>query len=159
MVTGWAELFHLRKSPSRAKREFVSVDARMDDMKKDTRSYEMLSRDQDGKTVDDIVTPATVSPVSPSAARAHGFSSPFPAEAASPQSMSMAGRRTPDYFGNTARYHAPARSFSNPKPPQSVQWGDDHGDDVEKRVIPSPYRSPVREGPYDGMNPLGMNRI
>lgn len=27
------------------------------------------------------------------------------------------GRRTPDYFGETARYNPPARSFSNPRPP------------------------------------------
>ena len=59
MVTGWIELF----KPSKAKREFVSVDARLDDMKMNTdpRSYEMLSRDS-GKNVmmDSMVTPDTV---------------------------------------------------------------------------------------------------
>lgn len=156
MVTGWGELLHLTKTPDRAKREFISVDARVDDLKKDTRSYEMLSRDQDGKTVDDVVTPGTVSPTSPVNARSHnGFESPFPQEPTSPPpSMSMpGGRRTPDYFGNTARYHAPVRSFSSPRPPPSqVQWSE--GGDNESRRSPPPPRSP-----YDDRNPLGMNRI
>lgn len=133
MVTGWAELLHIRKDPSRAKREFVSVDARVDDLKKDT-----------------------LSPVSP-VNRSNGFSSPFPqAAAATSPTMSMSGRRTPDYFGHTARYHAPARSFSSPRPPPpvSMQWSEAGDSDADSRRSPVPPRSP-----YDGMNPLGMNRI
>ncbi|KAM5355860.1 hypothetical protein ACJ41O_002506 [Fusarium nematophilum] len=54
------------------------------------------------------------------------------------------GRRTPDYFGRTARYHAPARSFSSPRPPPSSSW-----EPQETFAMPSPYKE---------MNPLGMNR-
>ena len=56
MVTGWYDL--VAAGPDRNKREFVSVDARMDDLKKDTRSYEMLSRDREGsgKPMDALVT-------------------------------------------------------------------------------------------------------
>ena len=99
------------------KKEFVSVDARYDN-KNDTRSYEMLSRDSSA-----LVTP--VSPVK------------------TPNN----GRRTPDYFGQTARYHAPARSYSSPRPPQGVSW-----DAAET------YALPTRQQPPD-TNPLGMNRI
>jgi hypothetical protein len=149
MVTGWRDLFI--SVPSRNKREFVSVDARLDDLKKDTRSYEMLSRDT-GKTMDESVTPSVVTPISPTRVR-----SPVGSPAghdyynmANTNTNGNDGRRTPDYFGNTARYHAPARSFSNPRPPQTVTW-----DARETYARPtSPYR---QQETY--VNPLGMNRI
>jgi hypothetical protein len=121
MVMGWVELF--KSIPSRKQKEFVSVDARYD-LKKDTRAYEMLSRDSS----------AAVTPITP-------VKSP-----ASPSS----GRRTPDYFGQTARYQPPVRSFSSPRPPQTPPpptWN-----------AQATYARP-RQGDFDDMNPLGMNRI
>ncbi|KKA29166.1 hypothetical protein TD95_003705 [Thielaviopsis punctulata] len=58
------------------------------------------------------------------------------------------GRRTPDYFGTTARYHAPSGSFSSPNAPRSPPpaWSPESG----------AARSPRHEG---DLNPLGMNRI
>jgi len=132
MFTGWAELFrHLFRG---RKKEFVSVDARYD-MKKEQRSYEMLSRDS--SAVVTPLSPAVKSPASPSS-----------------------GMRTPDYFGRTARYNPPPRSFSNPRPPQSPPPG----------VAPPPpmngwdssrmyTRSPPQPNGFEDMNPLGMNRI
>jgi len=131
MVTGWFDL--LMCTSQRRKKEFVSVDARLDDLKKDTRSYEMLSRDS-GKTMDDLVTPSVVTPISPVARSPLGDS----------------GRRTPDYFGQTARYYTPARSFSSPRPPQSATW--DSRDTYASPVSP-------QESYHDDRNPLGMNRI
>ena len=117
MFTAWFDLF---KAPFTrdAKKEFISADARHE-MHKDTRSYEMLSRERSV-----VVTP--LSPVK-----------------TPPQ---VAGRRTPDYFGpNAARYHAPAKSFSSPRPPQHVSW------DAEQT-----FARPASPG---DVNPLGMNRI
>lgn len=146
MITGWRDLF--TSVPSRSKREFVSVDARLDDLKKDTRSYEMLSRDT-GKTMDDSVTPSVVTPISPIHARSP-VGSPTHDYMHMPNSD---GRRTPDYFGNTARYHTPARSFSSPRPPQTVTW--DARDTYAPRST-SPYTQ-TQQDRY--VNPLGMNRI
>ncbi|KAK4042428.1 hypothetical protein C8A01DRAFT_33500 [Parachaetomium inaequale] len=145
MVTGWRDLF--TSVPNRSQREFVSVDARLDDLKKDTRSYEMLSRDT-GKTMDDSVTPSVVTPISPTHARSPTGS---PVNHDYMQMPNPDGRRTPDYFGNTARYHTPARSFSSPRPPQqTVTW-----DARETYARPtSPYTQQDRY-----VNPLGMNRI
>ncbi|KAF7551448.1 hypothetical protein G7046_g7716 [Stylonectria norvegica] len=112
MVKGWIEL--ARMPLTRNKKEFVSVDARYD-VKKDTRSYEMLSRDSS----------AAVTPLSPV--------------------KSPTGRRTPDYFGQTARYHVPARSYSTPRPPPVAAW------DAQQT-----YASPSKQ---QEMDPLGMNRI
>jgi hypothetical protein len=143
MATGWVDLFVT--NPSRNKREFVSVDARLDDFKKDTRSYEMLSRDS-GKTMDDAVTPSVVTPISPVAKSP--FRSPSVSHGAPVASMHQPtpdGRRTPDYFGNTQRYHTPARSFSSPRPPQTVTW--------------DPEASFAKGDEEDYVNPLGMNRI
>ncbi len=131
MVTGWVDLFRSCSRRRKNLKEFVSVDARLDDFKKDTRSYEMLSRDS-GKTMDDIITPPVVTHISPAALSPLGLS----------------GRRTPDYFGQTAYYHTPARSFSSPRPPQAA-W-----DASETFASPTPTPNS-----YDEMNPLGMNRI
>ncbi|KAK7414294.1 hypothetical protein QQX98_006811 [Neonectria punicea] len=97
----------------RSKKEFVSVDARTED-KKDTRSYEMLSWDSSA-----VVT------------------SPSPVKSAND------GRRTPDYFGRTERYHAPVRSFSSPRPPPVASW------DPEDTYAPS---SPYKESYELSMN-------
>lgn len=152
MVTGWRDLF--MAVPDRNKREFVSVDARLDYLKKDTRSYEMLSRDS-GKTMDDVVTPSVVTPLSPIA------KSPFRSPSANRDytynfninpNHNNDGRRTPDYFGQTARYHTPARSFSSPRPPQTVTW-----DPRETYAQPSKKDSGDSDDEY--VNPLGMNRF
>jgi hypothetical protein len=161
MVTGWVEL--LMHVPNRNKREFVSVDARIDDLKKDTRSYEMLSRDS-GKNMDDMVTSPVVTPLSPVAQKSALRSPRSPSAAGNTDyadyynnlvhqdnriAGNVDGRRTPDYFGQTARYHTPARSFSSPKPPQTVTWdmaqpgGEGSAEDNDNKYV----------------NPLGMNRF
>lgn len=158
MLTAWVDL--ARSLTGGSKREFVSVDARTE-IKKDTRAYEMLSRDS-GKTDSVMVTPLSPpvkTPMSP-----------------------MNGRRTPDYFAQAsaagggvssdgssapiaARYQVPARSFSSPRPPPQT-WDSKQpyarpangGDDVP------PYGG-AYGGAYAGvvvygdMNPLGMNKI
>jgi len=134
MVTAWRDL--VVTAVWRNRKEFVSVDARLDDLKKDTRSYEMLSRDT-GKTMEDVVTPSSVV-------------SPLPPVARYP--MEHSGRTTPDYFGHTVRYQPPTRSFSSPRPPQSVTWDS----------RPMYERSTTKEeedDDYEDLNPLGMNRI
>ncbi|KAJ4173950.1 hypothetical protein NW754_012941 [Fusarium falciforme] len=105
----------LFSKPFKNKKEFVSVDAHID-AKNSTRSYEMLSRDSS----------AAVTPITP---------------VKSPES----GRRTPDYFGRTARYHAPARSFSSPRPPPATSW-----DAGETFAMPT-YKD-------KDMHPLSMNQ-
>lgn len=162
MVTGWVEL--LMNVPGRNKREFVSVDARLDDLKKDTRSYEMLSRDS-GKTMDDVVTPSVVTPLSPVAAKS-SMRSPTASrdytnyynnliQQENRLGGNIDGRRTPDYFGQTARYHTPTRSFSTPRPPQTVTW-----DPTENHAAPAERVD--GEGEHDSsayVNPLAMNRF
>ena len=133
MITGWRDLIGTFISTNR--KEFVSVDARLDDLKKDTRSYEMLSRDT-GKTMEDVVTPSSLVSPLPHVAR---------------PDYTPSGRRTPDYFGHTARYQPPTRSFSSPRPPtQSVTWDTKHT-----------YTRPTTKDDedYEDVNPLGMNRI
>lgn len=129
MVTGWLDLFG-SYTGTRTKKEFVSVDARMD-IKQDPRSYEMLSRDS-GKT-DTMLTPisSTMSPTS------------------------RGGRQTPDYFGQTARYQPHQRSFSSPRPPQQLQW-ETTQEYQDSYPLPS---MPAQSHEYENMNPLGMNRI
>lgn len=116
--------FELIKTPfHRTKREFVSVDARYD-MKNDPRSYEMLSKD----------TSIVVTPLSP---------------VRSPSN----GRKTPDYFGQTARYHAPSRSYSTPRAPQ-MSW-----DPEQTYARPTNDHDNGNGYKHDEINPLGMNRI
>ncbi|KAI1847380.1 hypothetical protein JX265_005561 [Neoarthrinium moseri] len=139
MVDGWKE-YLLGFGGNRTKKEFVSVDARLD-LKKDPRSYEMLSRDS-GKA-ESILTPisATKSPVSP-----------------------RSGRQTPDYFGPAAtRYQPHSRSFSSPRPPQSQQvtWETQPAFTPPPQTFtPQPQSRRMADGSdYEDMNPLGMNRI
>ncbi|KAK1990595.1 hypothetical protein LX36DRAFT_738285 [Colletotrichum falcatum] len=124
MVLGWIDLFSSCGGGS--KKEFVSVDARFD-AKKDTRAYEMLSKDSNA-----VITPIT----------------PVKSPLASPNS----GRRTPDYFGQTARYQPPTRSFSSPRPPQTPPTWD-------AQATYTRPESRARGNGFEDMNPLGMNRI
>ena len=294
MVHGWIDLF-TPAAQLNNKREFVSVDARMDDLKKDTRSYEMLSRDASSsapeaggprttitattsssilkKEHDPVTSFASsptgassrampnsamtanrspsalshqtpgferVTPLSPVAHAKSGFDYDEAHDAPSPlmdlstaamggagamntaaghsrygshsssftynnntttisaggapaaatvNSAVPSGRRTPDYFGQTARYHAPARSFSNPRPPTassvnsppgtSGRW--DSRDSFARAASPPHSGTGVRthsrfgsrndsrtrnatggDDDYDNIenrHPLGMNRI
>ncbi|KAK3336158.1 hypothetical protein B0T19DRAFT_436957 [Cercophora scortea] len=156
MATGWIDMF---SGSDRSKREFVSVDARLDDFKKDTRSYEMLSRDS-GKMMDDSVTPSVVTPISPA------YRSPLRSPSANRESTGSAnndGRRTPDYFGQTVRYHAPARSFSSPRPPPPSGQMSPQPVHTVTWDARDTYARPPRQAQYpdedDYVNPLGMNRI
>ena len=115
MFTGWYEMF---KGLVKRNNEFVSADVRQ---VKDPGSYEMLSRDNNNKT-SEPVSSQVITPLSPPAAKG--------------------GRETPDYFGREARYKSPARSFSNPKPPQQGPPGWE----------PRPYV-------LERMDPLSMNKI
>ncbi|KAK0657508.1 hypothetical protein B0T16DRAFT_318638 [Cercophora newfieldiana] len=145
MVTGWRDML-MGPLSDKNKKEFVSVDARLEDFKKDTRSYEMLSRDDSGKPMDEAVTPSVVTPVSPTAKLP--LRSPSSLRDSGRDSANQDGRRTPDYFGHTARYHAPVRSFSSPRPPQTVTW------DARET-----YARPGQNQQDEYVNPLGLNRI
>ena len=136
MVTSWIGYFS-SIGGQRQNKEFVSVDAR-GDVKGDSRSYEML-RHSKGESV----SLATVEP-------AKTYGSPDPEDGR--QTPDYFGQPGPDYYGQTARYQPHQRSFSAPRPPQSVQWDGTSG---YSRSPPPPM--PSRDG-YD-MNPLGMNRI
>ncbi|KAI0383711.1 hypothetical protein F5Y04DRAFT_19411 [Hypomontagnella monticulosa] len=129
MVTGWVEFFGALRG-NRTKKEFVSVDARID-IKQDPRSYEMLSRDS-GKA-ETVLTPVSAT-----------------------KSPTRGGRHTPDYFGQGARYQPHQRSFSSPRPPQQIHWDTMQG---YQDAYPMPTMSPTRPHNYEDMNPLGMNRI
>ncbi|CAJ2501589.1 Uu.00g044420.m01.CDS01 [Anthostomella pinea] len=159
MVTGWIDWFTgFGSSP--AKKEFVSVDARMD-FKTDPRSYEMLSHE--------------------STKNEHGLT---PISALQSPGQVQVGRRTPDYFGTGAQYQPHQRSFSSPRPPQSqhsqqspqVQWdvveAYQHYPQQQQQQTPlqTPQQYPQQPAPahspspypqtsYESMNPLGMNRI
>lgn len=128
MVTGWIDLFKSLRDTR--KKEFVSVDARYD-IKQDTRAYEMLSKDSS----------AVVTPIEPVKTPMSGGD----------------GRRTPDFFGQTARYHAPARSFSSPRVPQSPPSSPPPGWDVRATYARPGHDNDANN--WDNMNPLGMNRI
>jgi len=150
MVTGWGELI-MGPFEDKTKKEFVSADARLDDLKKDTRSYEMLSRDDSGRPMDEAVTPSVVTPVSPTAKLPLRSPSSLrdTGRDTGRDSANNDGRRTPDYFGNTARYHAPVRSFSSPRPPpQTVTW--------DARETYARPRQPQQD---EYVNPLALNRI
>jgi hypothetical protein len=141
MFTGWAELF--RRLLTGKSGEFVSVDARYDS-KNDHSSYEMLSKDESGVVTS--LPPVHLTPASPTSGGGH--------------------RRTdtPDYFGQTARYQPPPRSFSSPRPPgwdpattyaRPVDDGRYYEEQMQGRLSPPGRR--VHED-YS-LNPLGMNRI
>ncbi|KAG9257817.1 G-protein coupled receptor [Emericellopsis atlantica] len=123
MVMGWVDLIPC--IPRRRRHEFVSADARHDD-KQETRAYEMLSKD----------TNVEITPLSPV------MKSPPEPEA---------GRSTPDYFGTTARYHAPSHSYSSPRPPSPPRWNPNQTFATSQKAYHAPH--------YDDMNPLGMNRL
>ncbi|KAI1341481.1 hypothetical protein F5Y15DRAFT_431222 [Xylariaceae sp. FL0016] len=134
MVTGWLDLFG-SFGGTRRKKEFVSADARMD-FKADPRSYEMLSHEPT-KIEQHVLTPISA------------LKSPDH------------GRQTPDYFGQAARYQPHQRSFSSPRPPQQMQWDtmeayQNFPQQPPAALSPQPHQYPE---PYQGMNPLGMNRI
>lgn len=104
-------------------------------------------------------------------------SPPFGASPTSPPAAAAgvgAGRRTPDYFGATARYQPPTRSFSSPRPPtregMSSVAGSWEQQQQQRSYSPpgghhysqSSYSSTTGGQPpqdMDGMNPLQMNRI
>lgn len=111
MVTGWADLL---RSATAKPTEFVSVDARYD-VKNDHSSYEMLSKDQSG-VVTSLPPVQLSSPTSPQPHRS-------PSQSQS-QSQSPLRSKSPEYFGQTARYQPPARSFSSPRPPTSPTGWD-----------------------------------
>ncbi|KAI5920017.1 hypothetical protein F4810DRAFT_452046 [Camillea tinctor] len=129
MVTGWIEWFGSFKGE---KKEFVSVDARIE-LKNDPRSYEMLSRDP--AKAEQVLTPTST------------LKSP------------MNGRKTPDYFGQTAQYQPHQRSFSAPRAPQQqVHWDTMQAYENYPQP-PAPVQTYVYQQGYEHMNPLGMNRI
>ncbi|KAI0974565.1 hypothetical protein F4678DRAFT_470545 [Xylaria arbuscula] len=133
MVTGWVEW--VAGLGGRRKKEFVSVDARLD-LKNDPRSYEMLDRDSTAKN-ETILTPSS---------------------AMSPTSPVSPGRKTPDYFGRTTPYRPHQRSFSSPRPPHNVHF---EMMDAYPAPPPAAHSPPPAASPqaYGGINPLGMNRI
>ncbi|KAK7752415.1 hypothetical protein SLS62_005568 [Diatrype stigma] len=161
MITGWVDYF-MTIGGHPPNKEFVSVDARAN-LKKESRSYEMLSHSKG-----ESVSLTAVSPVK-------SYASPID------------GRRTPDYFGQApdyfgqapesfgpaARYQPHQRSFSAPRPPQQVARdtaspysgspyiGSPYGGSPYGGSSPPPPAPPpvaARAG-YEDMNPLGMNRI
>ncbi|CZR50530.1 uncharacterized protein PAC_00403 [Phialocephala subalpina] len=119
MFTGWYEMIMGKVRPNN---EFISADVRA---YKDPSSYEMLSRDRESGKTPEPLTSQPITPLSPPVAKS--------------------GRETPDYFGREARYKSPARSFSNPKPPQGHGW--------------DPEATQARPYIYPGMDPLSMNKI
>ncbi|TQV97196.1 hypothetical protein V2A60_000176 [Cordyceps javanica] len=147
MLTGWANLFmSLLGRGDGKKKEFVSVDARLD-AKADSRSYEMLSRENST-----VVTPASAEQYPPAELKTSAY-----------------------YEQNAARYHAPSRSFSTPRSPVQRSWDVQQtfaSPRVPQSPPPPPHRSPRsprspqpgferrnENDNYESMNPLGMNRI
>lgn len=155
MVRGWVELLTHKQV---AKREFVSVDALGGPydlkMNTDPRSYEMLSRDKDEVVTPDMST-VREGPIYPPL-RSYLANTPTPdvnMDKNSPDvvSRSASGRRTPDYFGGAARYQAPTRSFSSPRPPtrdgQSGGWDAPASSHLGRSYSP-PSSSPPSGRPY-----------
>jgi hypothetical protein len=96
MFTGWYEMVMKKFRPNT---EFVSADVRALNYK-NASTYEMLSRDRESKTADQMES-QPITPLSP---------------------VAKSGRETPDYFSREVRYQPPVRSFSNPRPPQGGSW-------------------------------------
>ncbi|PSS03636.1 hypothetical protein BD289DRAFT_358722 [Coniella lustricola] len=175
MVTGWLEL--ITRRPVGGKREFVSVDALGGPydlkMNTDPRSYEMLSRDKDG-----MLTPVLTVREGPVYPPLRNYLASTDATSPgggaddvimTPTAGYIGGRRTPDYFGQTARYQAPTRSFSSPRPPtregQSSPASWEHAAPGFSNGG-SPYSPPTTYNYHqstnsqnDSINPLQMNRI
>lgn len=172
MVVGWFEL--ITRRPLGGKREFVSVDALGGPydlkMNSDPRSYELLSRDKDG-----MLTPVLTvreGPIYPPL-RSYLAStdSASPGGATSEISPDPAGaRRTPDYFGQAAKYQTPTASFSSPRPPtrddlaSQASWDQGHvGAASPGRSYSPPTSYHYSQHSYsqagENMNPLQMNRI
>ncbi|KAI6382970.1 hypothetical protein MCOR25_000475 [Pyricularia grisea] len=155
MITAWSDFF-MNISGCR-KPEFVSADARFDMIKNNRRSYEMLSRDTGKKQMDDSVTPSPGTSISmspPPPARQPSVGATYDRNNNNNDGNIPSGRRTPDYLGQAARYHAPMRSFSSPRPPpapQNVRWdssemyGGRENNDISRDT--------------GDVSPLSMNRI
>jgi hypothetical protein len=145
MVTGWVDL--VRSLAGRHKKEFVSVDARLDLKKDQQRSYEMLSRDSSA-----VVTPSPPSAVH--VIKSTSVVSHARKESATPSMMDASitpnGRKTPDYFGQTARYQAPSRSFSNPKPPTVSEHEVSRSPPGRPGAFSPSYGYHYRGGEYEG---------
>ncbi|KAF4123965.1 7 transmembrane receptor (Secretin family) [Geosmithia morbida] len=161
MVTGWLDMLHCtgrRRNP-----EFISADARAEPAAKDTRSYEMLSKDTSVE-----VTPLDPVMRSPSpvwrdySANAYNTTAPVPTATAA-TSESADGRHTPDYFGHSARYHAPTQSFSTPRqpssPPRRESWDPQRTYAQPQKAYHGRQQSQASNYEDMTMNPLGMNRI
>lgn len=172
MVTGWIEL--ITRRPMTAKREFVSVDALGGPydlkMNTDPRSYEMLSRDKDGMLTPVLtVREGPVYPPLRNYLASTDATSPADDMISTPTAGYTGGRRTPDYFGQTARYQPPTRSFSSPRPPmregQASPASWEHaasGFSNSGRPYSPPTSHHYQQNSYpqsEGMNPLQMNRI
>lgn len=128
MFTGWYDLVKGRVAPTR---EFVSADARTYNTK-DQRAYEMLSS-KELATSPSLKSPEpVVSPLTPTAHSA----------------TSVRVSVTPDYLGREAKYHAPQRSFSSPRPPQGISQG--------RGAVWDPVSTHAK--PSQAYDPLGMNK-
>ncbi|KJZ78310.1 hypothetical protein HIM_02348 [Hirsutella minnesotensis 3608] len=98
MVTGWSDLF--KNIANSRKKEFVSVDARYDS-KRDSKAYEMLSKDSS----------VSMSPIS----------------LVSPARSPSVGREKSEYFAQTGyQYRPPTQSYSSPRPPQQAVFTPPH---------------------------------
>ncbi|PKS07931.1 hypothetical protein jhhlp_006541 [Lomentospora prolificans] len=133
MVHGWIDLF--KGLLGKRSNEFVSVDARHD-YKNDQRSYEMLSKDEN--SVVTSLPSVHLSSMSPT---------------------TTGGFKTPDYYGQTARYNPPSRSFSSPRPPTSPTGWDSTTTHARPADPQLSYWTNSRDRDYEDMNPLGMNKI
>lgn len=145
MIVAWADLFkRLIGRGETKKKEFVSVDARHD-MKSDTRSYEMLSRENST-----VVTPASAVTYPPTSeynerhsARYHAptrsFSTPR-----SPVQRSWDPQQTSPNLRAPNSPPPPLHTPRSPRSPRSPQLG---------------FQNTSQPDNYESMNPLGMNRI
>lgn len=150
ILRGWYEMFK-SKCGRTAGGEFVSVDAARAFAARDNKSYEML--DTPGQ--EDIKEPEpsartlsqlTVDPMSPLVIETSPVPYTPPGGMTPISPPPKAGRQTPDYFGQEARYSPPVRSFSTPRPPSASGPSN------------RPLRSNGRVAFHD-MDPLAMNKI